>query len=414
MASIQSSSTVRGVEPTSVDGLKVSHRKRPSSKRELGDFLKAASSSGRTVIPVGGQTSLSLGNVPARADMTIEMGELSQILEYAPDDLTVSIEAGTTLAEVSTVLADNAQMLPIEVPVPDQATIGGILASGLYGPRRLGSGTLRDYMIGIEVAYSDGSVAKAGGMVVKNVSGFDLMRMHNGALGTLGVIVSANFKVLPKPRTEKTVTAHFETREDFAHFWSDMSKMIPGLVSAELQYADPGWSASWRIEGRPGSVDSAVERLRQRLPGGHDLLEPEQSVSFWQAYIDQTYETAASGGSWIRIRETPRNGFDALDDSVSALGPTQLREGAVRLSPGLGSVDLLIRAEDTRGSDIRSIIQRLRIHRPHTVLLAGPPDAKIDIDVYHETTESLELMRMLKAEFDPSNTLNPGRFAGFL
>jgi glycolate oxidase FAD binding subunit len=163
----------------------------PATARELAAFLSDVATNGRAIAPVGGGTKLGYGNPLSREAIRVSTSRLNRVLAYEPDDMTISVEAGTTIGSVWHTLAERELTIPIDVPAPESETIGGLIATGLCGPRRLGSGSLRDALIGIQAAYPDGTLGNAGGMVVKNVSGFDLMRMHLGAVGTLGVIVSA-------------------------------------------------------------------------------------------------------------------------------------------------------------------------------------------------------------------------------
>src|SRR5699024_1400043 len=123
---------------------------------------------------------------------------------YEPADLTASFHAGTTLAEVNDILGEQGQELPLDMPQADRATIGGLVATGFYGPRRLGSGTLKDLLIGCAYVRGDGLVAKAGGMLVKNVSGFEISRLLHGSWGSLAGLTSINLKVVPKPKADFT------------------------------------------------------------------------------------------------------------------------------------------------------------------------------------------------------------------
>lgn len=162
-------------------------------------------------------------------------------------------------------LAERGLTIPIDVPAPENETIGGLIATGLCGPRRFGSGSLRDQLIGIQAAYPDGTLGNAGGMVVKNVSGFDLMRMHLGAVGTLGVIVSANFKVVPAARGEATVTVE---RESIDHLEGDRLAIHGGRirpVAFEARWTGTSWLEAIRIEGRPATVDQMARELADRL-----------------------------------------------------------------------------------------------------------------------------------------------------
>ncbi len=132
---------------------------------------------------------------------------LRGIRDYDPRDMTAGIEAGTTLAEIARVLAEHGQWIPFDAPLPARATAGGTLAAGWAGPRRAAYGRARDLVIGSTIALTDGTLARAGGMVVKNVTGYDMSKLYVGSLGTLGVIVRANFKALPRPAARRLAIA---------------------------------------------------------------------------------------------------------------------------------------------------------------------------------------------------------------
>lgn len=161
---------------------------RPASAEELAQELRKASKSSTRV-------------------KGINLSVLSRILEHTPEDMTVTVEAGTTLASLQRSLATRGQWLPIDPPHPGHLTIADLLDTDANGPRRAGFGTIRDYVIGLRVALADGRLIRSGGKVVKNVAGYDLMKLFIGARGTLGVIVDATFKLLPLPETEAFVQA---------------------------------------------------------------------------------------------------------------------------------------------------------------------------------------------------------------
>ncbi len=158
----------------------------PASSSELADALRAASADGS---PVPG----------------FDLGALNQVLEYTPEDMTVTVEAGITLSVLQAGLARQGQWLPVDPPHPDQLPVGALLAANGSGPRRYGCGTIRDWMIGIKVALADGRIIKSGGKVVKNVAGYDLGKVFIGSRGSLGLIVEATFKLRPLPETERFV-----------------------------------------------------------------------------------------------------------------------------------------------------------------------------------------------------------------
>src|SRR5262245_15375236 len=142
-----------------------------------------------------------------------QLSALNRVLEYTPEDMTVTVEAGVTLTELQRHLAQNGQWLPIDPPQPDRTTIGDILAANASGPPRFNFGTIREHLLGIRVALADGRVIKAGGKVVKNVAGYDLCKLFVGSRGSLGVIVEATFKQRPLPEVEQFVQARCLTLE---------------------------------------------------------------------------------------------------------------------------------------------------------------------------------------------------------
>jgi FAD/FMN-containing dehydrogenase len=168
---------------------------RPTNKEELAGTLRAANERRSQV---------------GRPDL----GALNRILEHTPEDMTVTVEAGVTLAAVQAALAQRGQWLPIDPPHPDRLTIGSLLAANASGPRRYGFGSIRDHLIGLQVALADGRLVRSGGKVVKNVAGYDLLKLFVGARDTLGLIVEATFKLLPLPETERFVGAKCRTPED--------------------------------------------------------------------------------------------------------------------------------------------------------------------------------------------------------
>ena len=170
----------------------------PISPAELADTLACAASQRKT-IELGGNFTKRAGAGPiACHDLTLSTSHLNRILAYEPRDLTISVEAGITYAELSRVLAPHRQMIPLDPPFSERATIGGIVASNSSGPRRRLFGTARDLVIGMKFATLEGKLIQSGGMVVKNVAGLDMAKLMIGSWGTLAAMTSINFKLLLK------------------------------------------------------------------------------------------------------------------------------------------------------------------------------------------------------------------------
>ena len=180
-----------------VDGLVPTLAVQPTTREAIGEVLAWASAAGRTVTPWGGGTQMALGNVPTGMDVALDLTRLNRLLDHQPADLTATVEAGMPLADFQRELAAEGKMVALEAPLAGKATVGGILAANASGPLRHSYGLPRDWLIGISVVGPEGTQSKAGGRVVKNVTGYDLNKMYCGSLGTLGVIVEATFKLAP-------------------------------------------------------------------------------------------------------------------------------------------------------------------------------------------------------------------------
>src|SRR6266852_18850 len=178
----------------------------PATPQELAAELKRANDAGLALAPRGGGTKCDWGNPPARCDAIVSTACLNRVIEHAWADLTVTVEAGCTLANLQATLAEHGQRLAVDALWPERATIGGILSTNDTGALRLSFGGLRDLIIGATVALADGTLAVSGGKVVKNVAGYDLQKLVTGALGTLGVITQAVFRLHPLPRHSRTLT----------------------------------------------------------------------------------------------------------------------------------------------------------------------------------------------------------------
>jgi glycolate oxidase FAD binding subunit len=192
-------------DPLTIDGFGPLPVRRPASVPELGDLVREAAGTGQGVYPVGGGTALDLGLPPIKPGVAADTRGLDRVIDHPARDMTITAQAGIAVGRLQQALAAEGQRLPVDVPNPESATLGGALAANLSGPRRLGFGTLRDYVIGISFVTDEGHEVRGGGRVVKNVAGYDLMKLHIGALGTLGVITQVTLKVTPRPEDQALV-----------------------------------------------------------------------------------------------------------------------------------------------------------------------------------------------------------------
>jgi glycolate dehydrogenase FAD-binding subunit len=352
---------------------------KPSTAEELARRLGEAAAAGSAVVPVGGGRSSGMGAPPHRCDVELHTTRLDRVLEHSQADMVVSVEAGITLEALQAELGKVGQFLPLDPFNSPGHTIGGVLATGWTGPLRLRYGSPRDFLIGIRVALPDGRLASAGGRVVKNVSGYDLMKLHIGALGTMGVIVAASFKVFPRPLHDVTVESRHESIDE-AWSESDRALSMPLPPAALEMFSDERVLA--RFVGSPDAVGRMVREL------GWTTVE----AAVWAEHSRRAPDR------WARIA-VPRHELRAIVAS--------LPEGAEWwASPGVGVVHWS--ATDAR--TVRDARAAAEAARGSLVILAAPPSFADEVGAWGTPPATIELMRRLRKAFDPKGVLNPGRF----
>lgn len=398
-----------------IDGVQLTRIETPENAADLASLLAEADLLRLGVAPIGGGSSLALGNPPERVDIGLSTRMLRGVIDYEPTDMTLSVGAGSTFADVQAVLAEHGQTLPIEVPHPEKSTIGGLIATALAGPRRYGAGSLRDLLIGISAAHPSGTVTKAGGMVVKNVTGFDLMRLYLGSLGTLGVIVSANFKVLPLPRDEATLLSTFTSPDSALAVATNIrtSRVQPVAIELVRIEADE-WLLATRIEGRDATVRLLTDEARGLAGADSTVLQSGESAAWWRSYV--TDQALASGPGEALLRcSTNAGATSARLAQTIAIDLHGFDITQLMVSPGLGSMLLRVRgAASATPESFKQLRDLLLAVWDHVVVLGADPELKRGIDVWGRTPETIDVMRAIKHEFDPNHVLNPGRFAGHL
>jgi glycolate oxidase FAD binding subunit len=403
------------VRTAAIDGIVATEVVAPGNAQEAAEALAAAAALGQAVIPVGGGTALNLGNPPERVDCILSTELLAGVIDYEPTDLVLSVGAGTRFGDVQAVLAEHGQRLPLDPPGGADATIGGLIATGRWGPLRYSAGTLRDLLIGISVAHPSGTVSKAGGMVVKNVSGYDMPRLYLGSLGTLGVVVSANFKVLPRPRAEATVIT---TYDEAATAFSAANGLRNGrepIAALEVAFLEGAWRLAARIEARDETVAAVAARIAAIASGDVTRVEGSESANWWASYVAKQHVTQDESTVLVRCGVRPKETAALANRMTAALNEMGIATPYVAASPGLGAVVARFEFGSEGSSSLLADVQGVLLGLADTAtILAAPPSWKHGIDVWGRLPEGFDVMRSLREQFDPKRTINPGRFAGFL
>lgn len=386
-------------------GVRVEEIARIESSKDLAQILGDATARGESAIPCGGRRSLATGNPTGPARWGLDLTGLRGIIAYAPADLTLSVRGGTTLAEIQQVLAEAGQELPVDVPYPEVTTLGGLVATGFAGPRRLRSGSLRDLMIGCEFVRGDGLLAKAGGMVVKNVSGFEIPRFLHGSWGALAVLTSINLKVTPTARADGTLLAGFDGTGQAIEAAHRLIAAEPS-VEACVVTADPGGvQVVARAVGRAGAVSSMLDSFGRGLGSERARLESAASRAFWQDLVNRYAEDASR--VVIAMSTRPRD-IEALTHKVNGVVGS---DGAmIQISPGLGSLRIVLPGDDEDSTEraVRIVEAATRSGAPY-VIESAPPSLRSSLPTWGVEPEGIDVMRAVKRQFDPSSVLNPGR-----
>ncbi|MEV4564155.1 FAD-binding oxidoreductase [Nonomuraea sp. NPDC049419] len=371
----------------------------PESVEEIAAVLRACAERDLAVVPAGGGTKLHWAPPPERCDVLLDMCCMNEVLEHAAGDLVVRAQAGVTMAALSGVLAGEGQELALDVPFAGDATVGGTLATGgPAGPRAFRYGTARDLLIGITVVLPDGTIARSGGKVVKNVAGYDLGKLFTGSYGTLGVIAEATFRLHPLPPGRRWVVARLGdiAKDDVAKAAELAAELAasqaePSAVEIDRPAPDAPITLAALVEGTAAAGRAAA--LRDLISAGEITEEPPP---WWGRILaDEVL---------IELRFPPAATAAVLD----AAGPTGM---ALRGSPVRGRL-LLESAQAMEEGELAAAVARLRAEveaaggRVHVL---AAPYAKLD---RWGQVGSLPLMRRVKERFDPGRRMSPGRYVG--
>ena len=417
----------------SVDGLRPKVVVLPGDTGQFSGAMAAAFEGGFAVAPWGGGTRIELGNPISRLDVIVDLSRLNRVIQHNPADLTATVEAGVTLSSLQKTLAEHGQFLALDPPLPDRASVGGALAVGTGGPLGWQFGHPRDLVIGMKVVQADGKVVKSGGQVVKNVSGYDMSRLHIGGLGTLGVIAEVSFKLTPLPRHQATLLAAFDSSQLSlaAGLSISHSHVMPlALTSFDNRFRErANFSASLegnhflavRLGGRPRTLERQVrECILLCLEHGATAVEPLDDTDagdVWRRVADFGWDKNTTPVITGRASLLPSKITGVIGELEQTAHADGLRP-AIAAHPGYGAVSVhwFGDGDEQMEHTVGNILQEARdaVHRGggRLIIERCPSPVKTAFDVWDDVGEPLATMRRMKEQYDPKGILNPGRFAG--
>ncbi|HEY7103037.1 MAG TPA: FAD-binding oxidoreductase [Mycobacteriales bacterium] len=377
----------------------------PGSTAEAAAVVRIAAAEGLAVVARGAGTKLGWGTPPRRLDLIVDTRRLDRIVEHAAGDLVVIAQAGVPLAALGERLAGDRQRLAVDEVVPG-TTIGGMLGTGVTGPRRLQAGAVRDLVLGVTMVRADGVVAKAGGKVVKNVAGYDLAKLVTGAYGTLGLVTEAAFRLHPVPPAAAYVSVRvpdaagaYQAVQQALH-----AQFVPAAIELDRPEAGGPVEVAVLVEGTEAGVAARAEQAVGTLGDGAARIDRPDWWGALPAGSDRSVLVKAT----TELTGTGRL-LEGIDRAAAAAGTT----AAVRGSGGVGVLHAALPGTDPAA--VAAFVKALRDAAPawqgSVVVLAAPPPVRSEVDSWGPVS-GLDLMRRVKEQFDPDALLAPGRFVG--
>ncbi|AFZ32732.1 FAD linked oxidase domain protein [Gloeocapsa sp. PCC 7428] len=381
----------------------------PQTQAELADVVSCAYQNQWKILPCGSTTKLNWGRIAQGVQVVISTERIHQLIEHAVGDLTVTAEAGIRFADLQTTLATAGQFLALDPTTPEFATLGGIVATADTGSLRQRYGGVRDQLLGISFIRADGKIAKAGGRVVKNVAGYDLMKLFTGSYGTLGIITSVTFRVYPIPEASGTVVltgnADKIAQAVTSLRASALTPVASDLLSQQLVInldLGQGLGLVVRFQSLSASVKQQAASL---LELGQQLnlqgaVYTDDEAELWQKLQQQMRSPTKPTEITCKIGVLPTN-------AVATLTHFDPQMGLIHTSSGLG---LLRFDADVDKQNILQMRDFCQSQGGFLSILAAPPALKEKIDVWGYQGNALEMMQQIKHQFDPNNILSPSRF----
>lgn len=382
----------------------------PASAEAVGSLLEWASREKLSVLVRGSGTKLGWGPAPRQVDILMSTARLNALVAHRHGDLTATIQAGATLGDVNRALAQHRQWIPLDPPSAERATIGGLVATNDSGPRRHRYGAPRDLIIGVEFARADGRLAKGGGIVVKNVAGYDLPRLLTGSFGSLGVIVTATFKLYPLTTASRTLIVELSNAADLGTLTSKLTQSH--LTPTALEFATHPLRLIVRFESIEASVaqqSDMAEKLIAESGYQTRALSASAEELYWQSH---TRLADDDRGALLKVSVLPTE----LAETLGTIERLAGKRGYVAAGRAGAGVFLLRMTEEVQLQKrvIDGLRDALQIGRGSAVIVKSSPELRTHVDVWGPIGDGLAVMKAVKQQFDPAGILSPGRGPGGL
>jgi glycolate oxidase FAD binding subunit len=361
----------------------------PGSAQELAENLAEAHTRNRRITVSGNSTKDGMGGPISPADITISTRALNQVIEYNPRDLTISVGAGISYCELSRVLAEHRQMIPLDPPFSGRATIGGVVAANTSGPRRRLYGSVRDMVIGMTFATLEGKLVRSGGMVVKNVAGLDMGKLMIGSYGTLAVIASLNFRLHPMSAATRTFVRDFEQVGDVTAARDEVLKGRLQPAAIDIVKLSGGYRLAIQAGGSPAVLDRYARELSRAR-----VVEGAEEEALWHGIRETTpqFLREHENGAVLRVS-------CVLSDVARVLDALPAR-AVSRAGSGV-CYGYFEQAADVRWPSMGT-----------SVLEFAPQGYRESNPLWPQPGNDFAMMKKIKEMFDPQGLLNRGRLYG--
>ena len=384
----------------------------PHTQTTLGEVVSLAGKQNWRIMPSGNGSKLSWGGLVKGADLVVSTQNLNRIIDHAVGDLTVTAEAGVKLVELQEKLHTTGQFLPLDPAYPHNATLGGIIATADTGSWRQGYGGVRDLVLGISFVRADGKIAKAGGRVVKNVAGYDLMKLLTGSYGTLGIITQVTLRTYPLPPASQTIilTGDYTqiTTAASSLLASSLTPTCGDIISESVVKKlgiDEGMGLIIRFQSIPNSVAEQcqkVQTIADNLGLQTMIKTEEQEAQIWSQLNQLIHPPATDHTITCKVGILPNGAVEFCRHLGQLTDYKGL--GIINFGSGLGKLQL---EQPNCIEELRDYCQK---HQGFLSILTSPAQIKSQIEPWGYAGNAREIMRGIKEQFDPQNLFSPGRF----